>query len=114
VSRHVWAALQRDVLDGLQLEQAITIHFNDGTGFVQHASRAVVRGYSEKELVAGSTIKLGDIKVMISADAYPDLPRPLETRDRIEFNGDVYAIVHFDRNSRNIQGETLMYEVVVR
>lgn len=115
MSKAEWQTMQRELLDGLEVEEAVIIYLNNGVGFDQHPTKAVVRGYSEKDLVTGGTIQQGDMKLLISADRFPAaITRPLERKDRIEVNGKLCSVVHWDPNSRNIQGSSIMYEVTVR
>ena len=114
MSHAEWLGMQRDVIETLDLEQPVVIYLNDGTDFTPYAAHAIVRGYTEQELAPDSTIKLGDMKLMISADRYPDIGRDLESKDRVYVNDRMCSIIHFDKNTRNIAGESLMYVVTVR
>lgn len=115
MSRAEWQTMYREALDGLEVEEPVTILLNNGAGFDPYPTEAVVRGYNERDLVPGGTIQQGDIKVLISADRYPAaINRKLERKDRIEINGAPCAVIHFDDNTRNIQGVPIMYEIAVR
>lgn len=115
MSRAEWTTMQRELIDGLEVEEDVTIMLNNGVGFDSHPAKAVVRGYKEEDLVPGSSIQQGDMKLMIAADRYPvAINRPLERKDRIVVNGRACGVVHFDPNSRNIGGVPIMYEIAVR
>lgn len=115
MSRAEWMTMQRELMDGLEVEEDVTIMVNNGAGFDSHTAKAVVRGYKETDLVAGSSIQQGDMKLLIAADRYPvAITRPLERKDRIVVNGKHCGVIHFDPNSRNIAGAPIMYEIAVR
>lgn len=115
MSRAEWQKMQRELIDGLEVEEAVVIMVNNGTGFDNHPTKGIVRGYREQDLVPGGTIQQGDMKLMVAADRYPAaITRPLERKDRISVNGRLCSVVHFDENTRNIQGVPILYEITVR
>lgn len=115
MSFNEWLTLQDDLIAELEQDQPASIHLNNGTDFDVLPTRVIPTGFTERDLAPGSSIQQGDVKVLISASQFPaTITRPLERKDRLEINGDIKGIVHFDPNSRRIQGQTLMYELVVR
>lgn len=95
--------------------RVITIKLNNGTDFDDHASRAVFGSLTERDLVNGSTIRQGDIKLIISSTHWPgDVPMLLGSKDRIHFDGRNHSIVHCDPYSRMIGEHRIATEVTVR
>ena len=101
------------VVADLGVDEPVTLMENNGTGFTDHASRAVVTGYKERDLVAGGSIQQGDLKVLVSATRFPKGLRDLERKDRIKIQGRPYSVIHFDKFSRNVGG-IIAYEITVR
>jgi len=63
----------------------VTIQVNNGTGFTDYQSRAVFGSLNERDLVPGSTIRQGDVKLIISSTNWPDgAPIKLEMKDRTD------------------------------
>lgn len=95
--------------------RAVTIRVNNGTGFDDYDSRAVFGSLTERDLVAGSTIRQGDIKLIISSTHWPSgAPDRLELKDRIKFDGRNFSVVHCDPYSRMIGEHRIATEVTVR
>lgn len=111
-----WVTMQRELLDELQVEQDISILVNNGTGFDRYDNvKAVVTMYKQEELVPDRTIKLGDTKILVPADQWPAaITRDLEGKDRIELKGQAHSVIHFNPNTKSVQGLTVMYEVGAR
>ena len=101
------------VVADLGVDEVVTLMENNGTGFVNHPSRAVVTAHKETDLVPGGTIQQGDLKLIISAKYFPRGLRDLERKDRIVIQGRPYSVIHFDRFTRNVGG-IVAYEVSVR
>ena len=102
------------VVNDLRVDEAITIKENNGTTFVDHASRAVVSQHREYDLVPGGTIQQGDLKLLISGTRWPAGLRDLERKDRIVIQGKPYSVIHFDKFSRNVGGSPVAYELSCR
>lgn len=102
------------VVADLGVDEAVTIMENNGTGFTNHPSRAVVHQHRESDLVPGGSIQQGDLKVIISATRWPAGLRDLERKDRILIQGRPYSVVHFDRFTRTVGGAPVAYEASVR
>lgn len=95
--------------------RAVSIKVNNGTGFDEKPSRAVFGSLTERDLLAGSTIRQGDIKLIISSTHWPaTVPVMLETKDRILFDGRSHSVVHCDPYTRMIGEHRIATEVVVR
>jgi hypothetical protein len=95
--------------------RVVTIKINTGTGFTDYCSRAVFGSLTERDLVPGSTIRQGDIKLIISSTNWPEgVPMRLETRDRIEFDGRSHSVIHCDPYARMIGDKRIATEVTVR
>ena len=102
------------VVNDLGVDEVVTIKENNGTAFVDHPSRAVVTQHRESDLIPGGTIQQGDLKLIISGTKWPAGLRDLEKKDRVVIQGKPYAVVHFDRFSRNVGGSPVAYELTVR
>ena len=115
MSRAEWLTMQDDVLRELEQLEPITIHVNNGASFDAYQAQAFITGYQERDLLPGGSIQQGDIKLIISATNYPAaITRPLERKDRIEVNGRPCSIIHFNPNSRTVNGQPIAYEIAVR
>lgn len=98
-----------------RLAEPVTFMVNNGTGFDEYPTKAVIRGYVETDLVPDGPIQMGDVKVMVAASDFPEqISRPLERKDRIVVGGRPCAVMHFDENTRNIKGEVIMFVIGVR
>ena len=106
--------MHNSVVNDLGVDEPVTIKENNGTAFVDHASRAVVTQHRESDLVPGGTIQQGDLKVLISATRWPTGLRDLERKDRLQIQGRPYSVIHFDRFTRNVGGSVVAYELTVR
>ena len=97
------------------LAQDVTLKINNGTGWDSYRGvSAHVSGYSESELIAGGSIKLGDLKLIILADEIPSGVVALEQKDRIEIGGRDYAVINWDANTRSVGDQSIAVEVAVR
>lgn len=95
--------------------RAVTIKVNNGTGFDEYPSRAVFGSLNERDLVNGSTIRQGDIKLIISSTHWPaSAPMRLEMKDRVYFDGQNHSVIHCDPYSRMIGEHRIATELVVR
>lgn len=105
---------QHDKLDSAR-GRVVTIKINRGTAFESHPSRAVSVSLTERDLVSGSSIQQGDIKLIISSTHWPSgVPIRLTTKDRIEFDGRDHAVIHCDPYARMIGEHRIATEVTVR
>ena len=102
------------VVNDLGVDEPVTIKENNGTAFVDHASRAVVHQHRETDLVPGGTIQQGDLKLIVSGTRWPAGLRDLERKDRIIIQGNAYSVIHFDKFTRNVGGKPVAYEITVR
>jgi hypothetical protein len=93
----------------------VTIKINNGTGFDEYTSRAVFGTLSERDLVPGSSIRQGDVKLIISSTHWPKcVPMKLETKDRVFFDGREHSVVHCDPYARMIGEHRVATDVTVR
>jgi hypothetical protein len=95
--------------------RAITIKVNTGTGFTEYASRAVFGSLTDRDLIPGSSIRQGDIKLIISSTDWPEgVPFKLQTKDRVSFDGEDHSVVMCDPYSRMIGEHRVATDLVVR
>lgn len=93
----------------------VTIKTNTGTGFSDHPSRAVFGSLTERDLVSGSTIRQGDIRLIISSTNWPSgVADILGPSDRVEFDGKDHSVVACDPYARMIGEHRIATELVVR
>jgi len=93
----------------------VTIQVNNGTGFTNYQSRAVFGSLNERDLVPGSTIRQGDVKLIVSSTNWPKgVPIKLEMKDRVRFDGRSHSVVHCDPYSRMIGEHRVATEITVR
>jgi hypothetical protein len=93
----------------------ITIRVNNGTGFDSYASRAVFGQLTERDFLDGSSLKQGDVRLIVSSTNWPDaVPTLLAEKDRVDFDGQSYAVVSCDPYSRMIGEHRVATELVVR
>ena len=102
------------VVADLGVDESVVLMENNGTGFTNYPSRAVVHQHKEYDLVPGGTIQQGDLKVIISGTRWPAGLRDLERKDRVEIQGKPYSVIHFDRFTRNVGGSPVAYELSCR
>lgn len=94
---------------------SVTLKVSNGTGWDEHTGiKAHVSNYQESDLVAGGSIKVGDLKLIILADSLPADLRALEQKDRIEIGGKSYAVMHWDTHTRSIGDDLMAVEATVR
>lgn len=97
------------------LSQPITLMVNNGVGFDSFPDvSAHVTGYKEYDLVAGGSIQLGDLKLIILKESMPAAVTKLGLKDRVEIEGRTYGVVHWDGNSRSIGAEVIAVQCGVR
>ena len=97
------------------LAQQIGLKLNNGTDFdAPILVDAHVASYRESDLVAGGSIKLGDLKLIILYSDIPPGTRDLEQKDRIEIDGRNYSVVQWDTDTRSIGDTPVAVEASVR
>ena len=96
------------------LSQSVTLKVNNGTGFDSYTCTAHVSKSNERDLVAGGSIELGDLRLIILNGDLPAGMRDLEKKDRIEIDDRVYAVTHWDNYTRKIGENAVAIEVAVR
>lgn len=86
----------------------IEINVNNGVGFDSYSVTAYIGRYREKDLVPSSSVRIGDLKIIILAS---ELEKhsilKLGQKDRVAVDGIVYAILNFDDYTRKV-GNTLV------
>ena len=97
------------------LAQPVTLMKNNGTNFNYYEPiTAYVTNYQERDLVAGSSVDVGDLKVIILSENLPDDLEPLDQKDRIEIDGRAYGVMNWDDYSRKVGETPVAVEVRVR
>lgn len=97
------------------LAQDVTLLVNNGTGWDSHPGvSAHVSHYREEDLVSGSSIQIGDLKLIILAEDIPAGITSMGLKDRIEIEGRSYAVVNWDSNTRSVGETTIAVQVTVR
>ncbi len=111
------SAQYRDIYDRFlgPLSQDITLQVNNGTDFDEYPGvRAHVSKWQERDLVPGSSIELGDTRLIIRAETLPAGLRPLEKKDRVYIDGKLYGVIHWDAVSRKVGDREIAVECTVR
>jgi hypothetical protein len=97
------------------LSVPVSLQINDGTSFRTYPSvMAYVTKYKESDLIAGGSIQIGDLKIIIMTE---DLPRRIESmgrKDRIEVDGRNYSVIHWGDYTRTIGEVSIAVEIGVR
>ena len=96
------------------LARPVTLLVNNGTTFDPYSSKAHVTKYNESDLVAGGSIELGDLKLIILGDDMPDGVTSLGLKDRIAIEDRQYAIIHWDQYTRTIGDNDIAIEATIR
>lgn len=97
------------------LAQPVNIKVNNGTGFTTYSNvRMHVSRYQENELIAGGSIMMGDLRLIIPAENLPDVSMKLEMKDRVEIDGRVYSVIQWDNYTRKMGEELIAVEAAVR
>jgi hypothetical protein len=96
------------------LDQTVTIMINNGVGFDSYPCKAYVSKYREQDLVAGGSIETGDLRLIMMAECVPATVSRMDKGDRIEIDGRVYAVIHFDDYTRRMGEDIIAYEIAVR
>ena len=97
------------------LAQAVTLMINNGTGWTSYPGvMAHVSNWQERDLIAGGTVKTGDLRLIILAESLPDGVERLEQKDRIQIGSRAYSVINWDGFTRSIGDATIAVEVTVR
>ena len=95
--------------------QAVTLMVNNGTDFDAYPNvMAHVSNYLESDLVAGGSIRLGDLRLIILGEDIPQSIDRLYTKDRIDVDGKEYSVIHWDSDTRSVGEEMIAVEATVR
>jgi hypothetical protein len=82
--------------------------------FDDYPATALVAAYRREELLPGGPIEQGDLRALFNAASFPALPRRLERRDRVEWRGDLYAVMNQDDATRTGAGAVFGIELQLR
>ena len=95
--------------------RAVTILLNTGADYIGYPMTAFVTRYMESDLVAGGSIQLGDLRVMVMAEDLAAVGiTKLEQKDRINIDQRAYSVVHYDQYTRAIGPDDIAVEIAVR
>ena len=93
----------------------VTLKLNNGTSWDEHPGiRGRVSSYQESDLVAGGSINVGDLGLIILADSIPESITKMTQKDRVEIDGRDYSVVHWDAHSRTVGDDLIAVEATVR
>ena len=97
------------------LAQPVSVLVNDNGTYIAYPMVAHVSRYKETDLVPGSSVQLGDLRLLVKWDDLAGVGiDDLELKDRVNIDGKTYSIVHFDKYTRSIGDETIAAEITVR
>lgn len=97
------------------LAKPVVLKINNGTGFKNYRDvLAYVSRYRETDLVQGGSIEIGDLKLIIPTEYLPDAVTVMSRKDRIEIDGRVYSVVHWDAETRAMGDDSIAIEITVR
>lgn len=66
------------------------------------------------DIVAGSSARIGDVKLIVHASSIPPGTRRMEQKDRVLWRGREYAVVQYDHATPSIGGEPMAITIIVR
>ena len=97
------------------LARPVTVLVNDNGTYIGYPMTAHVSRYRETDMVPGSSVQLGDLRVLI---LWEDLQgvgiTDLELKDRVNIDGRTYSVVQFDKYTRSVGENTIAAELSVR
>lgn len=97
------------------LAQDVTLKINNGTDYdVYPDVSAHVSHYREEDLVSGSSIQIGDLRLIILAEDLPEAVTSMGLKDRIDVDGRNYSVIHWDAETRSVGATTIAIQVTVR
>ena len=97
------------------LAQPVTLMINNGTGYTSYPNvMAHVSAYKDNDLIAGGSIQLGDLRLIILNESIPSAVVKMEMKDRIDIGGRTYAPINWDNHTRSVGDEVIAVEVAVR
>jgi hypothetical protein len=76
--------------------------------------KAKVSGFKLTDLVAGSSVRQGDLRAIIRSAALPAGMRRLEQKDRATWAGRPHAILNYDIATHAFAGEVMAVELWLR
>ncbi len=97
------------------LSQPVTLMVNNGTGYDKYQNvSAHVSSWKEHELVNDSSIELGDLKLIILSADIPSSIEMMTMKDRVDIDGRIYAVIHWDAYSRTVGSNAIAVQATVR
>jgi hypothetical protein len=75
--------------------------------------KAKINPVKMEDLIQGSSVKQGDMFVIVKADSFP-VARQLEQKDRIRIDGRDYSVINDDRHQHRIGDKTYARVIHVR
>ena len=97
------------------LYKPVILKINNGTGFRSYRDViCYVSRYREADLVAGGSIEIGDLKVIIPTENLPGDIEEMGRKDRIDIDGRNYSVIHWDDETRAMGDVSVGIEVTVR
>ena len=97
------------------LARDITVLVRFGSGFIGYPMTAHVTRYKESDMIPGSSIQMGDLRVIILAEDMEAVGiESLELKDRLNIDGRAYSIVNYDAYTRTLGGSNIAAELAVR
>ena len=97
------------------LSQPVTLMVNNGTTYKKYQNvPAHVARWKENELVSGGSIVVGDLKLIILASDIPASIEMMGVNDRVDIEGRIYAVTHWDAHSRTVGGDLIAVQATVR
>ena len=95
--------------------QQVTLKVNNGAGFDEYPGvKANVSYWRETDLIPGSSVEVGDLKLIILAETVPDAVGDLEQRDRVEIGGENYAVMYWDTQTGRVNNTVVTILAAVR
>lgn len=76
--------------------------------------KAKVSELRMQDIVAGSSARIGDVRVILEASAIPAGLRRLEEKDRVLWRGRQYGVVQYDDATDSIGAQVMAVNIIVR
>lgn len=96
-------------------KRPVSILVEAGGDYFRYDTYAFITQYRESDPLPSSSVQVGDTKViLLFEDVNPLGITRLGLKDRINFDGRTFAVVHWDAYTRSIADTILAYEVAVK
>ena len=97
------------------LARPVSLLVQSGQDYIAYNTTAHVTKYQESDLVAGGSVQLGDLRIILLADDVADFGiDKLTQKDRINVDGLTYSVIHWDAYTRTVGPDNIAIEVAVR